>query len=425
MTKPIQSLLWIGFFSILWSQETSTHQEQSEKYKNKSVPPIEIVDTRTGLDILLSEKENLLIGKRIALVTNHTGVDNNGIPNYKRIMEIRGVDLKIIFSPEHGLFGEAAAGEKVHYEGKEIHFPKVISLYGKSRKPDPELLNGLDWVIYDIQDVGVRFYTYISTLGLVMESAAEAGVPVMVLDRPNPIRGDKIGGPVLNLEFQSFVGFYPIPIRYGLTVGELAKMIAGERWIHHIPELEIIKMKGWERNRWFNETSIVWTNPSPNIPTLETAIVYPGTCLLEATNLSEGRGTKKPFIWMGSPWIDGKKLSAFLNKRNLPGAVFKPITFTPVAKVGVAANPKFKGEICSGIEIVIMNKNEYQSVRTGVELLQSVNKLFPGKLEIRESSMNKLWGNTELSSHLNDGDKIIIEKENSEFLQLSSKYFLY
>ena len=197
--------------------------------------------------------------------------------------------------------------------------PKVVSLYGKNRKPTKEQLADLDIIIYDIQDIGARFYTYISTMGLVMAAAAEAGIQIIVLDRPNPITGNQVEGPILNLNNQSFVGYYPIPIRYGLTVGELAKMIVGEKWIDLVPDLLVIPVENLKNTLWFDETNLPWIKPSPNIPDLETAIIYPGMCLLEATNLNEGRGTYKPFKQFGAPWIDKQELSIALNNLNLSG----------------------------------------------------------------------------------------------------------
>jgi uncharacterized protein YbbC (DUF1343 family) len=256
---------------------------QRNPLKNNK-PPVQ-----TGLDILLSEQTELIHGEKIGLVTNQSGINRNSISNYTLLMGLENVHLKTIFSPEHGFFGNFSAGQKIEDQHLK-KFPMIYSLYGNTRKPTLEMLDGLDLIIYDIQDIGARYYTYISTLGLVMEAAAEAGIPVIVLDRPNPLGGLKIEGPVLDLKYSSFVGMYPIPIRYGLTIGELAKMIVGEKWIKSIPKLHVIKLQNWKRNMVFDETNLPWTKPSPNIPDLETAIIYPGMCLLEATNMSEGRG---------------------------------------------------------------------------------------------------------------------------------------
>ena len=384
-------------------QQTKTdmgiHQSQSIYFKNKPEPLTEKIKVLNGIDVLLKKKLHFIQFRKIALVTNHSGVDKNLVPNYKRLMEVEDVELKVIFSPEHGLFGESEAGEKINYtELKEL--PKVISLYGGTRKPSAEMLDGVNLIIYDIQDIGARFYTYISTLGLVMEAGAELGIPVLVLDRPNPIRGDIIEGPILDIKYQSFVGQYPIATRYGGTVGELAKKIIKNKWITSLPELEIIKMEGWQPNAWFDQTDLPWVAPSPNIPDLKTAIIYPGMCLFEGTNVSEGRGTPNPFKWIGAPWIDGKKLSQTLNNFKLPGVVFVPKSFIPVETPGKSENPKFKNQKCHGIEVWVTNRDQYKSIDVGVLTLFSIYNMYPNDIKIRESGLNRLWGSSELYKKL-------------------------
>ena len=384
-------------------QQTKTdmgiHQSQSIYFKNKPEPLTEKIKVLNGIDVLLEKKLHFIQSRKIALVTNHSGVDKNLVPNYKRLMEVEDVELKVIFSPEHGLFGESEAGEKINYtELKEL--PKVISLYGGTRKPSAEMLDGVNLIIYDIQDIGARFYTYISTLGLVMEAGAELGIPVLVLDRPNPIRGDIIEGPILDIKYQSFVGQYPIATRYGGTVGELAKKIIKNKWITSLPELEIIKMEGWQPNAWFDQTDLPWVAPSPNIPDLKTAIIYPGMCLFEGTNVSEGRGTPNPFKWIGAPWIDGKKLSQTLNNFKLPGVVFVPKSFIPVEIPGKSENPKFKNQKCHGIEVWVTDRDQYKSIDVGVLTLFSIYNMYPNDIKIRESGLNRLWGSSELYKKL-------------------------
>ena len=384
-------------------QQTKTdmgiHQSQSIYFKNKPEPLTEKIKVLNGIDVLLKKKLHFIQSRKIALVTNHSGVDKNLVPNYKRLMEVEDVELKVIFSPEHGLFGESEAGEKINYtELKEL--PKVISLYGGTRKPSAEMLDGVNLIIYDIQDIGARFYTYVSTLGLVMEAGAELGIPVLVLDRPNPIRGDIIEGPILDIKYQSFVGQYPIATRYGGTVGELAKKIIKNKWITSLPELEIIKMEGWQPNAWFDQTDLPWVAPSPNIPDLKTAIIYPGMCLFEGTNVSEGRGTPNPFKWIGAPWIDGKKLSQTLNNFKLPGVVFVPKSFIPVETPGKSENPKFKNQKCHGIEVWVTDRDQYKSIDVGVLTLFSIYNMYPNDIKIRESGLNRLWGSSELYKKL-------------------------
>ena len=378
------------------------HQTQSMYFQNQRKPISEKITVLNGIDVLLEKKLHFIQSRKIALVTNHSGVDKNSIPNYKRLMEIDDVELKVIFSPEHGLFGESEAGEKINYTDIE-KLPKVISLYGGTRKPSAEMLEGVNLIIYDIQDIGARFYTYISTLGLVMETGAELGIPILVLDRPNPIRGDIIQGPILDLAYKSFVGHYPIPTRYGGTVGELAVEILKNKWISPLPELEIIKMEGWQPNAWFDQTDLPWIPPSPNIPDLKTAIIYPGMCIFEATNVSEGRGTPNPFKWIGAPWINGKKLSQALNNFKLPGVVFVPKTFTPQTIKGKSENPKFKDQKCNGIEVWITDRNEYKSIDVGVLTLFSIHNMYPNKIKIKESGLNRLWGGNDLYKKLMRG----------------------
>ena len=389
-------VLTITFLSAQTRQ--STHQIQAEYYKTITTPPVNKVTVLTGLDVLLEKKLDLITGKTIALVTNQTGIDRYGIPNYKRLLSLDDIHLKVIFSPEHGLFGEA--DEEITYDKKIADLPEVFSLYGTVRKPTPEMLQGVDLIIYDIQDIGARFYTYISTLGLVMEAAAELQIPVLVLDRPNPIRSDIVEGPLLDLKYQSFVGKYPIPIRYGWTVGELAQKIVAEQWIAAVPSLSVISMEGWYASLWYDETTLPWVKPSPNIPDVGTALIYPGMCLLEGTNVSEGRGTDHPFKWFGAPWIDGKILSQELNKLQLPGVVFVPKSFTPVSIPGVADKPKYENQLCNGIEIRVIARNEYQSLNVGVSVIKKLKELYPENIVFKENRLNRLWGSDTLVKEL-------------------------
>ena len=396
-------VLTISFLSAQTRQ--STHQVQAEYYKTITTPPSDKVTVLTGLDVLLEKKIALITGKAIALVTNQTGIDRYGIPNYKRLLALDDIYLKVIFSPEHGLFGEA--DEEITYDKKITDLPEVFSLYGTVRKPTPEMLQGVDLIIYDIQDIGARFYTYISTLGLVMEAAAELQIPVLVLDRPNPIRSDIVEGPLLDLNYQSFVGKYPIPIRYGWTVGELAQKIVAEQWIPAVPPLSGVSMEGWYASLWYDETNLPWVKPSPNIPDVGTALIYPGMCLLEGTNVSEGRGTEHPFKWFGAPWIDGKILSQELNKLHLPGVVFVPKSFTPISIPGVADKPKYENQLCDGIEIRVITRNKYQSLNVGVSVLKKLQELYPENIVFKENRLNRLWGSDTLLKELKKTKKQI------------------
>lgn len=403
---------------------------------------------KTGLDILFEKNLDKISGKNIALVTNHSGRNKDSISNMEMFLSNKNVHLDKILTPEHGFTGNLPDGTKIEYGSSNTKYPqiinlfesqennlpdnnftKIISLYGNNRKPTGEMLYGIDLIIYDIQDIGARFYTYISTMGLVMESAAEANIPVMVLDRPNPI-SHKIEGPLLDVNYKSFVGKYPIPIRYGMTVGELASTIIGENMIDPIPELIVIPMANYNNKYYYNETYLPWTKPSPNIPDLETAIIYPGACLIEATNVSEGRGTYLPFKQIGAPWISAKELLELLNKQNLKGVNFKQIEFTPIPISDMSKYPKFENEKCYGFEINITNRDAYQSVLTGVTVLWSLNKLYPDKLKINQESLSRLWGSDSLYQQLMDNEnphKIIqsYQVELNQFSKIRDKYLIY
>ena len=377
-----------------------------------------------GLDVLFDEKINLIKNKDIALVTNQSGVDKEGRSNYLKFLEHENVNLKVIFSPEHGLFGEAAAGEKLDYD-KLNDMPQVISLYGNKKRPSKNDLKDIDIIVYDVQDVGARFYTYITTLGYVMEVASQAKIKIIVLDRPNPIKGNLIEGPLLNMDYQSFVGNYPIPIRYGLSIGELARMMVGEKWIKGAPKLSVIKMKNWKRNQWYDETGLQWIKPSPNIPDLNTALIYPGMCLLEATNINEGRGTDKPFKRFGAPWIDNARLSNRLNEIKMPGVEFKPVTYIPTDIDGMAINPTFKNKICKGIEIKIIDRDLYQSVQIGLNIISILRDEYPNKFIINDKRMISLLGVDELNIFNDMHIDLKTIFSNKDFIETSKKYILY
>ena len=377
-----------------------------------------------GLDVLFDEKINLIKNKNIALVTNQSGVDKEGRSNYFKFIEHEDVNLKVIFSPEHGLFGEAAAGEKLDYDELD-DIPQVISLYGNKKRPSKNDLKDIDIIVYDVQDVGARFYTYITTLGYVMEVASQAKIKIIVLDRPNPIKGNLIEGPLLNMDYQSFVGNYPIPIRYGLSIGELAKMMVGEKWIKGAPKLSVIKMKNWKRNQWYDETGLQWIKPSPNIPDLNTALIYPGMCLLEATNINEGRGTDKTFKRFGAPWIDNARHSNRLNEIKMPGVEFKPITYIPTDIDGMAINPTFKNKICKGIEIKIVDRDLYQSVQIGFNIISILRDEYPNKFVINDKRMISLLGVDELNIFNEMPIDLKTIFPNIDFIETSKKYILY
>ena len=388
------------------------------------------IKVQTGLQNLIANYNHKIAYKNIGIVTNHTGVNTEGTPIWELLGELPNVEVAAVFSPEHGLFGETAAGEKVNYSESDEELPPLYSLYGPTRKPTKEMLESIDLLLYDIQDIGARFYTYISTMGLIMEAAAESGIPCFILDRPNPLTGKLITGPILDLEVSSFVGLYPIPSVYGLTPGELALMISDQSWIEAVPSIEVVPLTGWSRDMWYDETGLPWVPPSPNIPNLETAIVYPGTVLIEATNVSEGRGTDHPFRWIGAPWIDSNELSDAMNIIGLPGVTFSPIEFTPHSIPGAAPNPKNNTQTCNGVEIVLTNRNNFSPVIMGIQLLHTIALLYPQKLEIKEAGLNRLFGSDRLSKSLGNSDAINqlvveIKKESDHFRESAKQYHLY
>jgi uncharacterized protein YbbC (DUF1343 family)/CubicO group peptidase (beta-lactamase class C family) len=320
----------------------------------------------TGIDVLVRENFRRLQGRRVGLVTNHTGRDRDGHSTIDLLHQAKGVTLVALFSPEHGLRG--GVDEKVA-DGKDAKTGlPVYSLYGMRRRPTAETLKGIDTLVYDIQDAGCRFYTYSSTLGLVLESAAEHKLKVVVLDRPNPIGGREIEGPVRDPGRDSFVAYHTLPLRHGLTVGEMARLFNKER--HIDADLEVVPMEGWRRGDLYDRTGLLWINPSPNLRSLNAALTYPGIGLLETTNVSVGRGTERPFEWVGAPWIDGRRLAAALVSHDLPGVRFVPVNLTPTASV-------HKGKLCGGVHIIIDDWARYRPVRTGIAFACTLRKLYP------------------------------------------------
>jgi uncharacterized protein YbbC (DUF1343 family) len=336
-----------------------------------------------GIDVLEKENFKSLENLRVGLVTNHTGRNRGGKPTIDILNEAKNVKLVALFSPEHGIRG--LLDEKVSDSTDEKTGLPIYSLYGETRRPKPEQLKNLDALVFDIQDIGTRFYTYISTLQNVMEEAAKAKIPVFVLDRPNPIDGVSVEGAIADADKLTFVATHTLPIRHGMTIGELAQMFNSEKKIG--ARLSVVKMENWTRSMWFDQTNQLWVNPSPNMRSLTQATLYPGIGLLETTNLSVGRGTDTPFEVVGAPYIDGQKLAAYLNERNLSGARFVPIRFTPKASV-------FKEEELGGINIIITSRESFKPVRIGIEIAVALRKLYPA--DWKTENYNRLLVNTEV-----------------------------
>ncbi len=385
---------------------------------------------RIGAEILLEKHLDSLAGKRIGVICNHTSVLPNGIHLVDTLLK-RGVKITALFAPEHGIRGKIPAGKKVSNEIDSVTGIPVYSLYGGSKKPTIEMLIDVDVLIFDMQDVGARFYTYISTMGYCMMAAGENEKKFYVLDRPNPINGIDIEGPPLDLELRSFVGLYPIPVRHGMTVCEIAKMIIGEGYLNpSTAEVTVIPMEGWKRTMWYDETGLPWIAPSPNMKTLATATVYPGTCFFEATNFTEGRGTDKPFEYIGIPGLHSKLVSAKLNELKLPGVKFLPVEFTPKGNPATSADPKFKNKKCGGIYVKVTDRKTFQPALTGVMMLAAMKQIYPKKFIIKKGLLDRLIGDDQISERLEEGkvskNIFSIYKSSMErYLQIRSKYLLY
>jgi uncharacterized protein YbbC (DUF1343 family)/CubicO group peptidase (beta-lactamase class C family) len=345
-----------------------------------------------GIDVLERDGFKELQGLRVGLITNHTGRDLRGRQTIDVLRDAPGVKLAAIFAPEHGIRGQA--DEKVSDTVDEKTGLPIYSLYGESRRPTPEQLKNLDALVFDIQDVGVRFYTYVTTMRYAMEEAARAKVPLFVLDRPNPVNGVDVEGPVADEDKLSFVVFHTVPVRHGMTVGELARLFNAQRKIGC--DLRVVKMENWRRGMWLDATGQSWVNPSPNMRSLTEATLYPGVGLLETTNLSVGRGTDTPFELIGAPWLDGRRLAAYLNGRGLAGVSFVPVRFTPRASV-------FKGEECGGVNLVVTNRATFKSVRTGLEIAVALRRLYPQEWKVDDYS--KLLANADTLERVKRGDE--------------------
>jgi uncharacterized protein YbbC (DUF1343 family) len=345
---------------------------------------------RSGAEQLVESGFAMLRGKRIGLLVNHTArLDSLHLSDV--LHQTEEVELVALFAPEHGIRGDADAGEVIEGSVDQQTGVPVFSLYGESRKPSPASLAGLDALVFDIQDIGARFYTYISSMGLAMQAAAEAGISFVVLDRPNPLGGEYVSGYLMEPAFKSFVGQYPIPVAHGLTVGELAQMIKGEGFLEDLEDLDlqVVKMEGWKRAMLWPETSQEWRPTSPNIPDFETALVYPGTCFFEAVEASEGRGTLRPFLQVGAPWIDTDRLMATLKGYGLEGIAFESTQFTPHSIEGMASNPRFQGELQNGVRLRVTDAHAYDPLATGIYLVAAFYTQAPS--EIRSSFFNQRW----------------------------------
>jgi uncharacterized protein YbbC (DUF1343 family) len=372
---------------------------------------------QTGLDVLEAQKFAPLRNKHVGLITNHTGIDSEGRSTADLLSHAAGVHLVALFSPEHGLAGRN--DEKISSTKDAATGLPIFSLYGENLRPTDEMLRGIDTLVFDIQDAGVRFYTYTATMGYCMEEAAKRKIAFYVLDRPNPIGGNIVEGPMLDADKTNFVGYFPLPVRYGLTIGELAQFFNSENHINC--DLHVIAMKNWHRNYFFESTGARWIPPSPNLRTLKGAVLYPGIEILQNAGISVGRGTEAPFEEFGAPWINGEEVAAALNERHLPGLRFANQPFIPVTGL-------YSGQRCGGVAIRITDRQAVRSMQMGMEIATVFKKLYPEKFD--PANVSTLVGNAETIRELQAGTppEKIVESWNGDlntFEALRKKYFLY
>jgi uncharacterized protein YbbC (DUF1343 family) len=384
----------------------------------RSSPPRPAGNVLAGLDVLARDGFRQLAGRKVGLITNHTGRGRGGESTVELFKKAKNVQLAALFSPEHGFEGKLDVS-KIGDAQDQATGLKIFSLYGETRKPTPAMLEGLDTLVFDIQDIGARFYTYVSTMGEAMKAAAEHQVQFVVLDRPNPIGGVAVAGPMLDRGKESFVGFHRLPVRHGMTAGEQALLFKEELKLDL--DLVVVECEGWRRSELWDATGLVWVNPSPNMRSLTQALLYPGIGLLETTNISVGRGTDTPFEVIGAPWIDGQKLAGELNASGIPGASFVPIEFTPTSS-------KFANEKCGGVNVIITDRVSFEPLRTGFEIAAQLRKLHPDQWEAKAYA--RLLGNEATLQALLDGkpaDEIeVIAREGvNGFLRRRTKHLLY
>jgi uncharacterized protein YbbC (DUF1343 family) len=406
-------IFWTAILTVLASPPMGPQAPAPEK--GGAPPPLARV--QCGIDVLVAEGFRHLRGLKVGLVTNHTGVTQDGKSTIDVLFHAPDVSLVKLFSPEHGIRGEVDA---LVPDGKDgaTGLP-IVSLYAKERKPRAQDLAGLDVLVYDIQDIGARFYTYITTLGLVLEAAAESGKKVIVLDRPNPIGGRVVSGPVRDDEFASFIAYHALPVRHGMTVGELALLYNAERKIG--AALSVIQCVGWKRDDLYDRTGLVWINPSPNMRSLTEALLYPGVGLLEATNLATGRGTDAPFERIGAPWIEPAPFAAALNRAAIKGIRFVPIFFTPKER-------QYSGQRCGGVQILVTSWDEFDPLKLGAALAVELRRLYPQAW--KPEGLNRLLADRATYDDLLAGKPLSAitarwDAEVAEFLKVRSRYLLY
>lgn len=413
--KKTVSFILASFLMMSTLTAASPAEERTDTKGKKTA-------VKTGIETLLSSNLSWLKGKRVGLITNPTGIDANMKSSVDLLFEHPNIKLTALYGPEHGVRGDAQAGEGVEsYTDEKTGLP-VYSLYGKTRKPTPEMLKNVDVLLFDIQDVGARYYTYIYTMAYAMEAAKENNIPFVVLDRPNPIGGLKVEGPVLEPEHASFVGLYPIPLRHGMTTGELVKLFNKE--FHINADVTVIKMKNWKRSMTFDDTKLPFVLPSPNMPTVDSTFVYPATGLIEGTNVSEGRGTTKPFELIGAPYINSSELADHLNQLKLKGVQFRPVSFTPTFS-------KHAGTLSHGVQLYVTDRSSFEAVKTGLSIIKAIHDLYPNDFQfLQTGSFDKLIGNGWMKEEINKGTSVkhIMKRYHHDlktFEKKRKKYLIY
>ena len=407
---------WMGGMAALTILTTSIVWLDADAKSEPKKPKVEL-----GVDRLMENPE-ILKGKRVGLITNPTGINAERTSIVDLFDQSDDFELTALYGPEHGVRGDAQAGSTVSSYIDDVTGLPVYSLYGATKKPTPEMLQDVDVLVFDIQDVGTRYYTYIYTMAYAMEAAAENGIPFVVLDRPNPQGGLRVDGPVLDPDYSSFIGLYPIPLKHGMTVGELARLFNTEYQIQ--ADLEVVKMKGWKRSMMYEDTGLPFVMPSPNMPTTNTVNVYPATGLFEGTNLSEGRGTTKPFQLIGAPYIKAHEYANELNGLDLPGVAFRAASFTPTFS-------KHAGKLTHGVEVYVTDPSRFESTRTGIAMIQTTHSMYPDDFEfLANDFITKLTGNAYVKDMILEGaplEDILtkIEDERDAFLPIRKEYLLY
>jgi len=374
-----------------------------------------------GIDVLIAEQGELLRGRRVGLVSNASGVTQELTPSATALQQTRKVQLKALFGPEHGYYGAVPDGSSISTTSDRSTGLPVYSLYGQDLRPTAAMLDGLDLLLFDLQSVGVRFYTYTTTLLYVLQAAAAHDISVIVCDRPNPIDGVSVEGPLVEPMFESFIGCGPLPIRHGLTMGELARLYV-EGWGINA-DLSVIPCAGWRRDMWFDDTGLLWVPPSPAMPKPDTTVLYPGTCLIEGTNLSEGRGTALPFEVAGAPWIDGWILGEAMNALELPGIKFRPVSFIPT-------DNKYQDQICAGVQFHVTDRRALRPVAMGLHFIATVRAYYPELFAWKLPHFDCLMGTDRVRQQIEAAvpvEEIVAEWEEASapFLRQRKEVLLY